>query len=838
MSIGFSKRREKLTSSLQSIQVRGARTHNLKNIDIDIPRGKLIVVTGVSGSGKSSFAIDTLFAEAQRQYLESLSSFARQFVDKMERPNVDAIFGLQPSLCIDQQQGTLSPRSTVGTVTEIYDYLRLLMARCATPACHKCGKPIDRQSVDSILDQIRRLPDETRIGVLAPMVIGRKGAHADVFERISKAGLLKARVDGEMVDIDAPPALALRKEHTISAVVDRLVMRSENYARVEQSVQSALRLSNGLVEIVTIPRDQEAAQEFLFSTRYACVECGVNIAEIEPRTFSFNSPYGACPVCEGFGVSSKESRTPCPSCHGARLKKESLAIRFESKNVNDMVGMPIDQFGEWLISLQLTGNNATIAEPLVREICSRIHFLKDVGLGYLNLGRNAESLSGGELQRVKLAATLGSGLTGVCYVLDEPSVGLHPSDTAMLIESLIKLRDKGNTVVVVEHDHEIMKAADWIIDFGPTAGSKGGRLLVQASPSELMESQSVVKYPESVTVRYLSGSMSPPASRNRETSLDSPAIEVRDISLHNLESVSCRLPVRRLVGVLGVSGSGKSTLIQDSIVPAIHAKLSKAGVEHPKHVGEILGLDHIDRLIVIDQSPIGRSPRSTPATYCGFWDDIRKVFAATRDAKQRGFGSSFFSFNSGNGRCDSCAGQGRVKLEMNFLADVYVMCSQCRGNRFQRSVLAVRFKGKSIADILNMSIGEAAEFFSEIPKLSRPLMGLVDVGLGYMPIGQPATTISGGEAQRIKLASELSKTNTGQTAYFLDEPTSGLHTQDVHRLIDVLQNLVDQGNSVFVIEHHWDVIKACDWLIEMGPGAAASGGQIVYMGPASGRVLR
>jgi excinuclease ABC subunit A len=837
MSIGFSKSREKLTSSLQSIQVRGARTHNLKNIDIDIPRGKLIVVTGVSGSGKSSFAIDTLFAEAQRQYLESLSSFARQFVDKMERPNVDAIFGLQPSLCIDQQQGTLSPRSTVGTVTEIYDYLRLLMARCATPACHKCGKSIDRQSVDSILDQIRRLPDETRIGVLAPMVIGRKGAHADVFERISKAGLLKARVDGEMVDIDAPPALALRKEHTISAVVDRLVMRSENYARVEQSVQSALRLSNGLVEIVTIPRDQESAQEFLFSTRYACVECGVNIAEIEPRTFSFNSPYGACPLCEGFGVSSKESRTPCPSCHGARLKKESLAIRFESKNVNDMVGMPIDQFGEWLTSLQLTGNNATIAEPLVREICSRIHFLKDVGLGYLSLGRNAESLSGGELQRVKLAATLGSGLTGVCYVLDEPSVGLHPSDTEMLIESLIKLRDKGNTVVVVEHDHEIMKAADWIIDFGPIAGSKGGRLLVQASPSELMKSQSVVKYPESVTVRYLSGSMSPPASRNRETSLDSPAIEVRDISLHNLESVSCRLPVRRLVGVLGVSGSGKSTLIQDSIVPAIHAKLSKAGVEHPKHVGEIHGLDHIDRLIVIDQSPIGRSPRSTPATYCGFWDDIRKVFAATRDAKQRGFGSSFFSFNSGNGRCDSCAGQGRVKLEMNFLADVYVMCSQCRGNRFQRSVLAVRFKGKSIADILNMSIGEAAEFFSEIPKLSRPLMGLVDVGLGYMPIGQPATTISGGEAQRIKLASELSKTNTGQTAYFLDEPTSGLHTQDVHRLIDVLQNLVDQGNSVFVIEHHWDVIKACDWLIEMGPGAAASGGQIVYMGPANGRAL-
>jgi excinuclease ABC subunit A len=837
MSTGFSKRSEKPTSNSQCIQVRGARTHNLKNIDIDIPRGKLIVVTGVSGSGKSSFAIDTLFAEAQRQYLESLSSFARQFVDKMERPNVDAIFGLQPSLCIDQQQGSLSPRSTVGTVTEIYDYLRLLMARCATPACHKCGKPIDRQSADSILDQIRKLPDETRIGILAPMVIGRKGAHAEVFERISKAGLLKARVDGEMIDIDNPPTLALRKEHSISAVVDRLVMRSDNYARIEQSVQSSLRLSNGLVEIITIPRDNEAPQEFLFSTRYACVECGVNIAEIEPRTFSFNSPYGACPVCEGFGVNPKESRIPCSSCHGARLKKESLAIRLENKNVHDMVEMPIDQFGKWLTSIELKGSKATIAEPLIREVYSRIHFLKDVGLGYLSLGRSAESLSGGELQRVKLASSLGAGLTGVCYVLDEPSVGLHPSDTELLIESLVKLRDKGNTVLVVEHDHEIMKAADWIVDFGPTAGSKGGRLLVEAPPSDLVRPKSESQFPESVTVRYLSGAIAPPASRNRETGDDSPAIEVRNITLHNLDGVSCRLPLRRLVGVLGVSGSGKSTLIQDSIVPAIHSKLSNVGIEHPKHVGEINGLDHIERLIVVNQSPIGRSPRSTPATYCGFWDDIRKVFAATRDAKQRGFDSSFFSFNSGKGRCESCTGQGRVKLEMNFLADVYIMCPQCRGNRFQRSVLAVRFKGKSIADILNMSILEAADFFSEIPKLNRPLQGLVQVGLGYMPIGQPATTISGGEAQRIKLAAELSKTNSGQTAYFLDEPTSGLHTQDVHRLIEVLQNLVDQGNSVFVIEHHWDVIKACDWLIEMGPGAASNGGKIVYSGPSSGRNL-
>ncbi|MCU0712483.1 MAG: ABC-ATPase UvrA [Pirellula sp.] len=837
MSPSLSLRGEKSNPELQCIQVRGARTHNLKNVDIDIPRGKLVVVTGVSGSGKSSFAIDTLFAEAQRQYLESLSSFARQFVDKMERPNVDAIFGLQPSLCIDQQQGSLSPRSTVGTVTEIYDYLRLLMARCATPACHKCGQPIDRQSADSILEQIRKFPSETRIGILAPMVIGRKGAHADVFERIAKAGLLKARVDGELIDIDTPPTLALRKEHTISAVVDRLVLRSENDARLEQSVHSALRLSQGLVEIVTFPRDNESSQEFLFSTRYACVACGVNIAEIEPRTFSFNSPYGACPKCEGFGVSPKESKTPCPSCHGARLRNESLAIRLEKNNVHDMVEMPIDQFATWLTSIELKGNKATIAEPLIREICSRIHFLKDVGLGYLSLGRSAESLSGGELQRVKLASSLGAGLTGVCYVLDEPSVGLHPSDTEMLIESLTKLRDRGNTVLVVEHDHEIMRAADWIVDFGPTAGLNGGRLLVEAPPSELTQPKADSKYSESVTVRYLSGAIPPPGSRNRPTVASSPSIKVRDIKLHNLQGVSCKLPLNRLVGILGVSGSGKSTLIQDSVVPAIHAKLSNEHAEPPGHVGGIDGLEQISRLIVVDQSPIGRSPRSTPATYCGFWDDIRKVYAATRDAKQRGFDSSFFSFNSGKGRCESCAGQGRVKLEMNFLADVYIMCPQCRGNRFQRSVLAVRFKGKSIADILNMSILEAADFFSEIPKLNRPLQGLVQVGLGYMPIGQPATTISGGEAQRIKLAAELSKTNSGQTAYFLDEPTSGLHTQDVHRLIDVLQNLVDQGNSVFVIEHHWDVIRACDWIIEMGPGAASNGGKIVYAGPPGGRNL-
>lgn len=829
--------RDKPMFDAPCIQVRGARTHNLKNINIDIPRGKLVVVTGVSGSGKSSFAIDTLFAEAQRQYLESLSSFARQFVDKMERPNVDAIFGLQPSLCIDQQQGSLSPRSTVGTVTEIYDYVRLLMARCGTPACHKCGQPIDRQSADSILEQIRKLPDETRIGILAPMVIGRKGAHADVFERISKAGLLKARVDGELIDIDNPPTLALRKEHTISAVVDRLVMRAENNVRIEQSVQSALRLSNGLVEIITFPRENEASSEFLFSTRYACVACGVNIAEIEPRTFSFNSPYGACPVCEGFGVSPKESRSTCPVCQGARLRKESLAIRLREKNVHDMVEMPIDQLATWLKSLGLTGNKSTIAEPLIREVCSRIHFLNDVGLGYLSLGRSAESLSGGELQRVKLAASLGAGLTGVCYVLDEPSVGLHPSDTERLIESLCKLRDRGNTVVVVEHDHEIMKAADWIIDFGPTAGSNGGRLLVEASPSELVKPKADAKYPESVTVHYLSGAIFPPESRNRPTTDDSPAIRVHNINLHNVHGVSCKLPLSRLVGVLGVSGSGKSTLIQDSIVPAIHAKLSQSNADQPQHVGGIEGLEAINRLIVVDQSPIGRSPRSTPATYCGFWDDIRKVYAATRDAKQRGFDSSYFSFNSGKGRCETCAGQGRVKLEMNFLADVYVMCPHCRGNRFQRSVLAVRFKGKSIADVLNMSIDEAADFFSEIPKLHRPLQGLLQVGLGYMPIGQPATTISGGEAQRIKLASELSKSNGGQTAYFLDEPTSGLHTQDVHRLIDVLQNLVDQGNSVVVIEHHWDVIRACDWLIEMGPGAAEDGGKIIYEGSPLSRSL-
>jgi excinuclease ABC subunit A len=815
--------------SFGKIEVRGARAHNLKNVDIDIPRGQFVVLSGVSGSGKSSFAIDTLFAEAQRQYLESLSSYARQFVDKMERPDVDSIRGLQPALCIDQQQGSLSPRSTVGTVTEIYDYVRLLMARVATPACHQCGKPIDRQSVTDILENIMSLPEETKLTLLAPMVIGRKGAHADVFERIAKAGLVRVRVDGEMVELESLPALALRKEHSISAVVDRLVIRPDNRERVEASIQSALRLSNGLVEIVTIPRDESSPVERLFSTRYACVACGVSLMEIEPRTFSFNSPYGACSTCEGFG-SVDEGNSVCPACQGARLRKESLAIRLEGKNVHDLVEMPISDLQPWLMSIMWVGNRAIVAEPIRKEIVSRLSFLIDVGLGYVSLGRNAETLSGGELQRVRLATNIGAGLTGVCYVLDEPSVGLHPNDTQTLIESLRKLQQRGNTVLVVEHDHEIMRAADWVIDFGPGAGTQGGQVLVDAPASELFATEASVRFPNSITVQHLSGHLSPPDSKCRTVPADHPCLELVDVRLHNLNAITARFPLQRLVGIAGVSGSGKSSLIQDSLVPAIKAKCQHPVKVLPSHVRALAGFEGIERLIVVDQSPIGRSPRSISATYCGFWDDIRKVFAATRDAKQRGFDGSFFSFNSGKGRCDKCMGQGRIKLEMNFLADVFLMCPQCRGNRFQRSVMAVRFKGKSIANVLDMSLSEAAEFFSEIPRLHRPLDCLVQVGLGYMPLGQPATTMSGGEAQRIKLAAELSKPSSDKTLIVLDEPTSGLHTADVHRLIGVLQGLVDRGTSVIVIEHHVDVINACDWVIELGPGAGAAGGKIVYEG--------
>lgn len=819
------------------IEIRGAKTHNLKSIDLDIPHGKLTVLTGVSGSGKSSLAFDTLFAEGQRQYLQSLSSFTRQFVDQLEPPCVDSIRGLQPSLCIDQNQGVSSPRSTVGTITEIYDFLRLLMARAATPACHACGNPIDRQPPTAIIDSIVNLMEGSKITIMAPMVLSRKGGHLDVFEKITKAGLLRAQVDGEFVELESPPTLSPRKEHTISAVVDRLVQKHENLERIHSAVHAALRLSNGLLSIHCVspslpatssartrqPNDQVTEFDQFFSTRFACVSCGISLPEIEPRTFSFNSPYGACPTCEGFGELGEETKNACPTCHGARLRPESLAIRLSNKSIAEISRLPITDLREWLAKLDFERSKQPIAEPILKEIQPRLEYLSKVGLGYLTLDRKGDSLSGGELQRVRLATSVGTGLIGVCYVLDEPSIGLHPRDTQRLIEILRSLQKRGNTIVVVEHDEAIMKAADLLVDIGPGAGVRGGKIIACGPPKK------VSRVAESITGQYLLGTKETYAARERPVDDVTPKLKLIGVTRNNLRNVSVEFPLGRLVGITGVSGSGKSTLIHDSLVAAIQSTLSGTSLT-AKHWKQFTGSEHIDRLIEVDQSPIGRSPRSVPATYCGLWDDIRKIYASTRDAKQRGFNAVRFSFNSGNGRCDACAGQGRQKLEMSFLEDVDIPCPECVGKRFNRQTLAVHFKGKSIADVLEMTVDEAVEFFENMDSLKRSLQRLQEVGLGYITLGQRSTTLSGGEAQRLKLANELTRTATGKTLYVLDEPTTGLHLSDVAQLIQVLQGLVERGNSVVVIEHHMDLIRSCDWVIDLGPEGGDQGGQILAVG--------
>jgi excinuclease ABC subunit A len=807
------------------IEIRGARTHNLKNVDLDIPRGRLTVLTGVSGSGKTSLAFDTLFAEGQRQYLQSLSSYTRQFVDQMERPAVDSIRGLQPSLCIDQNQGIASPRSTVGTITEIYDYLRLLMARVATPACHACGSPIDRQAPSAIVESILKHPVGTRLTVLAPMVIGRKGAHADVFDRIAKSGLIKAYVDGALVDMEALPVLAVRKEHSIAAVVDRIVLRNDSRERMEHAVQAALRLSNGLIATLTGTAESSTPEiETLYSTRFACVQCGISLPDVEPRTFSFNSAYGACPQCEGFGEVGEEDPQVCPACLGARLKPESLAIRLFGYSIAELAARTIEDLAVWLASLHFQGDKQLIAEPIVKEILPRLDYLCRVGLPYLSLDRSGHTLSGGELQRVRLATSVGTGLIGVCYVLDEPSIGLHHRDTQKLIEILRSLQQRGNTVVVVEHDESMMKAADILVDFGPGAGRQGGQIIAYGPPKK------VQRVNESITGRYLIGCDAITDARHRSVDSDHPYLQLFGVTKNNLKQVDARFPIGRLIAITGVSGSGKSTLVHDTLVPALQHHLNATKPTRP-HWKKLHGHQAIDRLIEIDQSPIGRSPRSVPATYCGLWDDVRKIFSATRDAKQRGFSATRFSFNSGNGRCEVCAGQGRQKLEMSFLEDVDVPCSACAGKRFNRATLGVRFKGKSISEVLELTVDEATEFFENVDSLCRALRRLQEVGLGYLTLGQRSTTLSGGEAQRLKLANELTRPATGKTLYVLDEPTTGLHMADVDRLVRVLQGLVDRGNTVIVVEHHLDLIRCCDWVIDLGPEGGDQGGQILIEGP-------
>ena len=917
------------------IVIKGAKVHNLKNISLEIPRDKLVVVTGLSGSGKSSLAFDTLYAEGQRRYVESLSSYARQFLGLMEKPDVESIEGLSPAISIDQKTTSRNPRSTVGTVTEIYDYIRLLYARVGTPYCPICGKKIEKQSIDQIVDNVMKLEQGTRIQVLAPVVRGRKGEYTKLFEDLQKEGFARVRVDGEIYDLADLEEIKLdkNKKHEIEIVVDRLVIKEEILGRLTESIEVALKHADNLVLI-----DVVGDKTVLYSCNYACPDCGFSFPELSPRMFSFNNPYGACPKCSGIGylmkmdedliipdkdktlydgvkafgsstmkkgdtmarmyfesigrhygidIKNKKikdlprkflekilygtgdeeidfefasyagvrkfttpfegvlptlerrhnetksqgmrdfyelymSELPCDECHGARLKKEILCIKIGGKNINEVTDMSIRQLQEFLRNVELTASQKIIADMILKEIDSRLQFLIDVGLEYLTLSRSAGTLSGGEAQRIRLATQIGSGLTGVLYILDEPSIGLHQRDNDKLIATLKKLRDLGNTLLVVEHDEDTMYAADQIIDIGPGAGVHGGQVMAQGTAEEIKN------IPNSITGDYLSGrkQIHVPSSRRKG---NKKCIEVVGATENNLKNISVKFPLGVFNCVTGVSGSGKSTLINEVLYKNLAQQLNGAS-EKPGKCKKIKGLENIDKIINIDQSPIGRSPRSNPATYTGAFDLIREIFAGTNEAKIRGYEKGRFSFNVSGGRCESCNGDGVHKIEMHFLPDVYVPCEVCKGKRYNRETLEVKYKGKNIADVLDMTVEEALEFFENIPKIKQKIQTLYDVGLGYIKLGQPSTTLSGGEAQRVKLATELSKRATGKTLYILDEPTTGLHIADVHRLVDILQRLVDTGNTIIVIEHNLDLIKTCDHIIDLGPEGGDAGGEIVAVG--------
>ena len=917
------------------IIIKGAKEHNLKNINLEIPRDKLVVVTGLSGSGKSSLAFDTLYAEGQRRYVESLSSYARQFLGLMEKPDVESIEGLSPAISIDQKTTSRNPRSTVGTVTEIYDYIRLLYARVGTPYCPICGKKIEKQSIDQIVDNVMKLEQGTRIQILAPVVRSRKGEYIKLFEDLQKEGFARVRVDGEIYDLADLEEIKLdkNKKHEIEIVVDRLVIKDEILGRLTEAIEVALKHADNLVLI-----DVVGDKTVLYSCNYACPDCGFSFSELSPRMFSFNNPYGACPKCSGIGylmkmdedliipdknktlydgvkafgsstmkkgdtmarmyfesigrhygidIKNKKikdlprnflnkilygtgdeeidfefssyagvrkfttpfegvlptlerrhnetksqgmrdfyelymSELPCDECHGARLKKEILCIKIGRKNINEVTDMPIRQLQEFLRKVELTESQKIIADMILKEIDSRLQFLIDVGLEYLTLSRSAGTLSGGEAQRIRLATQIGSGLTGVLYILDEPSIGLHQRDNDKLIATLKKLRDLGNTLLVVEHDEDTMYAADQIIDIGPGAGVHGGRVMAQGTAEEIKN------IPNSITGDYLSGrkQIYVPSTRRKG---NKKCIEVVGATENNLKNISVKFPLGVFNCVTGVSGSGKSTLINEVLYKNLAQQLNGA-TEKPGKCKKIKGLENIDKIINIDQSPIGRSPRSNPATYTGAFDLIRDIFAGTNEAKIRGYEKGRFSFNVSGGRCESCSGDGVHKIEMHFLPDVYVPCEVCKGKRYNRETLEVKYKGKNIADVLDMTVEEALEFFENIPKIKQKIQTLYDVGLGYIKLGQPSTTLSGGEAQRVKLATELSKRATGKTLYILDEPTTGLHIADVHRLVDILQRLVDTGNTIIVIEHNLDLIKTCDHIIDLGPEGGDAGGEIVAVG--------
>lgn len=916
----------------KNIIVKGAREHNLKNIDVEIPRDKLVVFTGLSGSGKSSLAFDTIYAEGQRRYVESLSSYARQFLGQMEKPQVDYIEGLSPAISIDQKTTSKNPRSTVGTVTEIYDYLRLLYARIGIPHCPVCGREISRQTVDDIVDSVLELPEGTRIQVMAPIARGKKGQFVKELESAKKDGYVRVRVDGIIYDLSEKIELDKNKKHNIEIVVDRLVVKESIRSRLADSIETATGLSNGILLVDVID-----GEEKLYSLDYACPEHGVSIEELEPRMFSFNNPFGACPTCSGLsvfmkpdpnlivpdknlslrqgaikasgwnnadggtiaqmymeGIANKYSFTldtpfkdipadgvdaimygtkgeklkltrkneygtgsymtafegicnnierrykettsdwsraeleqcmstvKCPECHGARLRKESLCVTVGGINIDEFANKSIVKAIEFLDSLTLTDREQMIAKLIVKEIKDRLTFLRSVGLGYLTLARSSASLSGGESQRIRLATQIGSSLVGVLYILDEPSIGLHQRDNEKLLNTLRNLRDIGNTLIVVEHDEDTMRAADYIVDVGPGAGIHGGNIVCTGTAEDIMNCK------ESITGQYLSGrkKIPVPAKRRKGNGKSLKIIGARE---NNLKNIDAEIPLGEFVCITGVSGSGKSSLINEILYKRLVTELNGAKKVAGAHT-DILGIDNLDKVIAIDQSPIGRTPRSNPATYTGVFNDIRDLFASTAEAKARGYKANRFSFNVKGGRCEACQGDGIVKIEMHFLADIYVPCDVCKGARYNRETLEVKYKGKNIYDVLEMTVEEGLEFFSSIPKIKRKLQTLYDVGLGYVKIGQPATTLSGGEAQRVKLSTELSRRSTGKTVYILDEPTTGLHTADVHKLIEVLHRLVDNGNSVIVIEHNLDVIKTADWILDLGPEGGDEGGEIIAQG--------
>jgi excinuclease ABC subunit A len=842
-------------SASDAIRIRGARTHNLRNVDLDIPHWRLVVLTGLSGSGKSSLAFDTLLAEGQRQYIETLSSYARQFFDQMERPDVDLIEGLQPTIAIDQRSATANPRSTVATVTEIYDFLRVLMARAGVVACPQCGTPISQQTPTEIQQAILALPEQSKAMILAPMVRGRKGRHTDIMERIRREGFVRVRIDGLTYEVEHAPELKAQQRHDIDAVVDRVIIRPGIENRLAESVRLALKHGDGALRLAILTpeaktqanglssRESTAENgwvERVYNTQYACPDCKESLTEVEPRTFSFNSPYGACPECDGLGTTEDVAErpaavngsdaaegargpAPCPACGGSRLRPEARAVRLGGLAIHEITRQSIDRARQFFAELEFPPSQQPIGSPLTAEMVRRLEFLEQVGLDYLSLDRPADTLSGGEMQRVRLATGIGSGLVGVLYILDEPTIGLHPRDNERLIGSLRRLQEQGNSVLVVEHDEAVMRAADWIIDVGPGAGARGGQIVAEGSPAAVADNAG------SITGDYLAGRrrIAPPVERRRVAK--TRILELEGATLHNLKNVDVEIPLGLLTCVTGVSGSGKSSLVVDTLAAALARKLHGAAAR-PGPYRALRGVAKLERLIHVDQSPIGRTPRSNPATYTGVFDEIRRVFAGTKHARQLGYKLGRFSFNAKGGRCEHCQGQGVERIAMRFLPDLYVTCPVCHGRQFNRQTLAVRYRDKSIADVLAMNIDDAAAFFENHPAIHRMLTSLADVGLGYLTLGQRSTTLSGGEAQRIKLAAELGRPSNGATLYILDEPTTGLHTDDIGRLLKVLQQLVDMGQTVLVIEHHLEVIKCADWVIDLGPEGGAAGGHIVAAG--------